>query len=49
MSPHVCVINGMSPSQRMNGGKKTLPKFVFSLASHTGTERLRIHIAVDVT
>lgn len=33
----------------MNGGKETLPEFVLSLALHTGTERQRINVAVDVT
>lgn len=49
VSPPVRVINGMRPFQRMNGGKETLPEFVLSLALHTGTERQRINVAVDVT
>lgn len=49
VSPSVCVISGMSPFQRMNGGKQTFPEFVLSLALQRGTERLRIHVAVDVS
>lgn len=48
VSPSVCVINGMSPFQRMNGGKEPFPGFGLSLALHRGTERLRIHAVVDV-